>query len=235
MISLLSLLIISLSNPFRGEDSVINISSAYNSTDLIFSPVNSPDSRDFLIRNFIMPINPAARQRLNELREQLEDKNGSAHADEESLARLSHQFCGRRIVTNDLNRAEESRIAISNLSPHQFQRPPRIYFQGQSDKSRDIYGFVGQPQSRLLTLPAELRIRIIEEALRTNEQYSVTNPADSWIQSPGIPLVFTCKQLHVEGMPTAVKNFTVKESDLPSYTHLCFRGARLPVENEGYG
>lgn len=102
--------------------------------------------------------------------------------DEVISAIWSARLRGRRIVWNDHIKTEETRIAAS---------PMMIQM---------------QPSSRLLSLPAELRLQILEEALK-----------------PGIPsavpLIFACKQLFVEGRNIAMQNNTVHQSDLPSYPH----------------
>lgn len=185
-----------------------------------------------------MSFDPDKLHRFKELQRQLRDI-GSPYPDEESSASWSYQLCGKKIISNDPDRAEKSRVMISNLVPFQFQRPPRIYFCRPRNNSLGDYRVVGQPLSPLLTLPSEIRIRIIKEALRTTHEqylaYSERNTTASWIQSSGLSLVFVCKQLHVEGILIAIKNFTFKESDLPLYTHLRSRGFCLPEDNERVG
>ena len=162
---------------------------------------------------------------MEELRESIKNNPSTTQEDEEFLEKWSSQLCGRRVVTNDFSKSEESRIALLNRNPMNFDPARRLYFCSPSETSLNDHGFVAQPQSPLLALPAEIRNQIIIEALETKEQYAAyrnSNCVMSWVKYSGISVIFACKQLYTEGIPIAISNFTVKESDIPPYASQYF-------------
>lgn len=75
-----------------------------------------------------------------------------------------------------------------------------------------FYDFAIQSDASLLILPAELRIQIWEDVL---------NPPSPSVKrrKPPFSLLFTCKQVYAETRAMAVRNFTIHEDELPSYTY----------------
>ena len=75
-----------------------------------------------------------------------------------------------------------------------------------------------------MSLPVEIRLRILEYAMtpnETNETWKRTPSTESWIQkNSGFNLIYACRQLHIESLPFALSEFTVKEWELPWYREL---------------
>ncbi len=129
-----------------------------------------------------------------------------AEEDERVSAIWSARLCGKRIVTDDLERAQESRTAASKIGVGDIVgRGARIFC--NSPKFIGPITYQAQHSSRLFSLPTEIRLQILEEALVP------TGPS-------GLQLIFACKQLYVEGRNIALQNHVVHEYDLPSCVKL---------------
>jgi len=79
-------------------------------------------------------------------------------------------------------------------------------------------------KSRLLRLPAELRVLIYEMALQPVKPYKETAIAGEmglwWWKSSGVPLIFTCKQIYEEALEIAIRNYTFDEDRVFEKCHV---------------
>ena len=145
----------------------------------------------------------AMKERMNRLRELIE--NYDCENDETLSAMWSERQYGKRIVTDDIAKAEESRITASITGMAAIKLPPRLF--ACKLPGPFILEFMAQPSSHLVNLHTEIRLQNLEEALKL-------------MASSGLSVIFACKRLFVEGRTIAMRNNVVYESELPSYAFL---------------
>ncbi|KAF2640835.1 hypothetical protein P280DRAFT_469532 [Massarina eburnea CBS 473.64] len=106
---------------------------------------------------------------------------------------------------------------------------PRIYFcKPISENLGKAIKFEVQEESRLLRLPAELRIRILEyvvppEMISQKIESTSRRQGDArWKNTSAV--IFTCRQLYSEGHTLAVESHTFPYEKFPKKTRLCAQG-----------
>jgi hypothetical protein len=145
-------------------------------------------------------------------RHELEDNN-DASQESIDLRDCAQKLVGRRIITTDINKANESRPVYPRTDMPFFNRPARVFYcRDPGPRScLEIAREIKAQTSRFLTLPPEVRLLILEEALM--QYQNGTSPVQ--FANSGIPLILTCKQLWVEGRSIAIRNYTFMDVDLP--------------------
>jgi len=130
------------------------------------------------------------------------------------------RIIGKRIVTSDPDVASY----LCWKEPDANTWEPRVYFCARIGEGfdKDI-AYSTQAASPLLSLPAEIRIHILEYVLTpqiltpgtdTFYQQNIT-----WMNTSAV--IFCCKQLYAEGRALAVKLHTYEYERFPKRTRLC--------------
>jgi hypothetical protein len=166
----------------------------------------------------------------------------SGGQDEAASAAWNSKLSGKRITTNDLEKARRDYAAASRTGRARIHPPKRIYFYTPSVLPPSFeFDHRMQQNSSFMKLPTELRLQILQEALTpgsyTEHREQKTNNTPSWIRGSAIAIIFTCKQLYLEGRPIALRNYTVMDSELPNYTiiHDKYNAWMYPIHRSRYG
>ncbi|KAJ4289586.1 hypothetical protein N0V90_010915 [Kalmusia sp. IMI 367209] len=141
------------------------------------------------------------------------------------------RLIGKRIVTSDPHIAAHEGWKSTDYLTHW---EPRVYFSRPSGEGLDQHlRYDAQPHSALLRLPAELRLRILEFVLppemilqKTDVDGMELGDAE-WLNTSAI--IFTCKQLYIEGRALALEKHTFSYERFSRKTRFCAGGT-----NEGY-
>ena len=128
------------------------------------------------------------------------------------------RIVGKRITTTNTHKAISSSY---NFADFDKSATPRFFYCAPVPTEFD---HIHTQSSRLLTLPAELRLQILEEALEDTAQSAAS-------------VIFVCKQLYAEGLLIALKSHTFKHTELPRLCRLhpfCWHNysARFPSGGE---
>ncbi|KAK2825740.1 hypothetical protein FQN49_007411 [Arthroderma sp. PD_2] len=130
------------------------------------------------------------------------------------------RLVGRRITALDPKKYETEYSSFEQIFPC---GPPRYPLDMTISPSATAAQTNGRSKPSLMTLPTELLLQIIEEALSPSESYSeycARGSSVSWFMFSGISLIFSCKRLYVLGRPIAIRHYTFDASQLPSTTFL---------------
>ncbi|KAF2430174.1 hypothetical protein EJ08DRAFT_254282 [Tothia fuscella] len=153
----------------------------------------------------------AIKERMEKLRELAEgwyDRGLDVVLTEE----WSTKLCGRRIITHDAARANESRSGSSRTGTMGIvikTLPVRIFFCDETSQLQGN-GSAAQPSSRFLTIPTEIRLQILEEALRPSHIDTAQNSYSN-LSPSAVSIIFTCRQLYEEARALAIRHTVVKE------------------------
>ncbi|ORY07142.1 hypothetical protein BCR34DRAFT_28335 [Clohesyomyces aquaticus] len=133
------------------------------------------------------------------------------------------RLSGKRVTTSD------PQIAAHDLwkDPKDLEWVPRIFFAKPIGEGFDQHiTFDAQPRSILLSLPPELRNRILEFALTMDvpqaDQLDNFKGEVRWENLSAV--IFTCKQLYAEGRAMAVRRHTIDSKIFPKKTRFCGEG-----------
>lgn len=104
-----------------------------------------------------------------------------------------------------------------------------MYYNAPAEAASGIaFTYSTQSASPLLRLPAEIRNHILEITLPPQVDLQTDEPRESntgdvdWINTSAV--IFTCKQLYVEGRALAIQLHTFEWEKLPKQTRLCAPG-----------
>ncbi|OCL07649.1 hypothetical protein AOQ84DRAFT_377493 [Glonium stellatum] len=106
------------------------------------------------------------------------------------------RIVGKRMTTTDTYKAVRSRYKFADFDK---SATPRFFY---CEPVPAKYDYMHTRSSRLLTLPAELRLQILEGALENTAKSAAS-------------VIFVCKQLYAEALLIALKSHTFKQSELP--------------------
>lgn len=145
----------------------------------------------------------------------------------EDLQTWRDRLLGKRLVCSDRHVCEHA----GWKTPDPARWEPRVYYCEMANPNHDVaFTYAPQPQSRLLSLPGEIRNQIIGYVLTVDvvrDGHTGRNGGDEerleWARVAAV--VFGCKQLYAEGRDVAVKACTFRWEDLPKRTKLCAYGS----------
>ncbi|KAF2263685.1 hypothetical protein CC78DRAFT_268148 [Lojkania enalia] len=127
------------------------------------------------------------------------------------------RLVGKRIVTSDRSIISECEATADSMWA------PRIYYNEKSREGSDgELRYEGQPRSRLLSLPAEIRNCVLSYVVQPKTESHGTEMDGSekgdatWMNTTAI--MFCCKQMYAEARPMAIQRHTFEVEGLPRKT-----------------
>lgn len=144
----------------------------------------------------------------------------------EDLQTWKGRLIGKRIVVSNRQVAEWDGWKDTNMNTWE----PRIYYCETGQKSsRTSFTWDAQPSSFLLSLPAEIRIHILQYVVPphmiSQQTEDTPHKGDAvWMNTSGV--MFACKQLYTESCGLAIEQNTFDWGKLPKKTRLCAADAK---------